>query len=94
MVDLSPIKITQQSYEYVEEHSVGKNTTTKICRWCTWQRWRSPTGGYKPLQQRLLSAFGANDMQDAKQKAHQGQGQDAAAGVEIIGRISAILCSE
>lgn len=24
VVDLSPIKITQQSYEYVEEHSVGK----------------------------------------------------------------------
>lgn len=32
VVDLSPIKITQQSYKYAEEHSVGKNTTTKICR--------------------------------------------------------------
>lgn len=46
---------------------------------------RSSTVGYKPLLQRLLSAFCTNDMQDAKQQAYQGQGQDTVAEVEIIG---------
>lgn len=55
---------------------MAKNTVTKLCKLCTWRRWRSSTVGYKPLLQRLLSAFCANDMQDAKQQAHQGQGQD------------------